>query len=105
MKTKHENILAWLDETEEEYLRLEPRENYDPCIVGIVTQFHRSFPLYSVRRIIEMHMKDGMSYDEAVEYFEYNTIGGWYGERTPIFLYDMLDFGTIQVEENTTEMT
>ena len=25
-------------------------------------------------------------YEEAVEYFEYNTIGAWVGEHTPVFI-------------------
>jgi len=31
-------------------------------------------------------VKDGMTYEEAVEYFEYNQMGAWVGERTPCFL-------------------
>jgi hypothetical protein len=27
-----------------------------------------------------------MSYEEAVEYFDFNTIGAWVGESTPVFI-------------------
>ena len=27
-----------------------------------------------------------MTYEEAVEYFEFNVIGAWVGEQTPMFL-------------------
>ena len=30
--------------------------------------------------------RDGMEYGEAVEYIEYNVVGGYLGEFTPIFI-------------------
>jgi hypothetical protein len=30
--------------------------------------------------------RDGMEYEEAEEYIEYNCIGAWVGERTPIIV-------------------
>ena len=30
--------------------------------------------------------RDGMSREEAVDFFEYNTIGAWVGDDTPIFV-------------------
>lgn len=30
--------------------------------------------------------RDGMSYDEAVDYMEFNVIGAYVGQQTPIFL-------------------
>ncbi len=29
--------------------------------------------------------RDGMSYEEAFEFFNYNVIGAWVGEKTPLF--------------------
>ena len=34
-------------------------------------------------------MKDGMSEDEAEEYFEFNVTGAWVGHGTPIFVRSM----------------
>jgi hypothetical protein len=33
-----------------------------------------------IRILIE---RDGMSYEDAVEFFEFNTVGAWAGENTP----------------------
>ena len=33
--------------------------------------------------------RDGMSFDEARDFFEFNTAGSWVGEGTPIFLRKM----------------
>ena len=30
----------------------------------------------------------GMPYQEAMEYLEFNTLGSYVGERTPIYIYD-----------------
>ena len=30
--------------------------------------------------------RDGMTHDEATEFFEFNVVGSWVGEETPIFL-------------------
>jgi hypothetical protein len=32
-------------------------------------------------------MKDGMEYDEALEYFDFNIAGAYVGEQTPIFIH------------------
>tara|TARA_R110002012_G_scaffold201685_1_gene370756 strand:- start:428 stop:709 length:282 start_codon:yes stop_codon:yes gene_type:complete len=50
--------------------------------------------VYSVEKICEKLMKrDGMTYEEAMEYYEFNIVGGYHGEGMPIFLrpYDEYD--------------
>ena len=42
-------------------------------------------------------MKEGMTDEEAVEYFEYNVVGSWMGEGTPIFLYSGEDYEDYEV--------
>ena len=32
-----------------------------------------------------------MSSDEATEYFDFNVVGAWVGESTPVFLDDEFD--------------
>ena len=44
--------------------------------------------IYSVHNIIETLMeRDGMTYEEAVEFYDFNIEGSYLGEYTPIFLY------------------
>tara|TARA_R100001463_G_scaffold50674_4_gene101150 strand:- start:1365 stop:1625 length:261 start_codon:yes stop_codon:yes gene_type:complete len=45
--------------------------------------------VYSVHKIIEILMEDGMEWEEAIEYFSYNIGGAYVGEKTPIFIYDL----------------
>ena len=86
-----EKIIAYMDLTVEEYVRLEPREEYDPCIVGIGRRCSDTVLVYSTKAIIDMHVLGGMEVEEAVEFFEFNTVGGWFGNGTPIFLADTPD--------------
>jgi len=40
-----------------------------------------------LKKVIEILMReDGMDYDEAVEYYQYNILGSWVGEHTPVYL-------------------
>lgn len=42
---------------------------------------------YDVDKIIKIMIeRDGMSYEEAFEFFEFNILGAWVGEFTPIFI-------------------
>jgi hypothetical protein len=31
--------------------------------------------------------RDGMTYEGAAEFFQFNTLGAWVGEHTPLFLW------------------
>ena len=67
---------------------------YDDCIIGTVDRFGFDFPLYlyDVDKIIcKMVEDDGMTADEAGEYFEYNMRGSWVGPGTPVFFYPKED--------------
>jgi hypothetical protein len=33
--------------------------------------------------------RDGMTYEEAREYFDFNILGAWMGEFTPIFITNL----------------
>ena len=65
-------------------------DGFDDCICGIVERYGMdSVLLYDTDTIIEkMVTKDGMNYEEAVEYFDFNIKGAWMGEGTPCFFRD-----------------
>ena len=59
---------------------------FDDCIIGVVSEFgNGNRVLYSKEKIIKNLMKD-MDEEEANEYFDYNIIGGHFGEQNPVFL-------------------
>lgn len=45
--------------------------------------------IYRVSDIVETLMdRDEMSYEEAMEYFDFNILGAYVGEYTPIYMYE-----------------
>lgn len=64
---------------------------YDDCIVGIMERFGmESIVCYDYDKFIQQMVSEGMSYDEAVEFYGFNTIGAWMGDKTPCFLHVIL---------------
>jgi hypothetical protein len=68
-------------------------DGLDNALVGVGRRCGQpTLAVYSVNKVLEILMKrDGMTDEEAVEYFEYNIEGSWMGENTPIWLYDDLE--------------
>jgi len=63
-------------------------EGFDGAILGLGRRCGQSDLLvYDADKCVAILMKDGMTDEEAMEYFEYNVVGSWMGEGTPIFLY------------------
>jgi hypothetical protein len=44
--------------------------------------------IYSYRLLVQSFIEQGMDEDDASEYVEYNIVGLWAGERTPIIVYE-----------------
>lgn len=73
-------------EFNEELLMLEPAY-FDKAIVGVVTNVKNQAVCYDVSKIIKILMKeDKMTEEEAREYFDFNILGAWVGEYTPVYL-------------------
>lgn len=56
--------------------------------LGTCFCFGKSDPVavYDYRKVIRILVKDGMSMRDAVEWFDFNIVGGYLGETTPVFL-------------------
>ena len=59
-------------------------DGFDDAIIGIDDANIRV--VYDVFKIISILIQDGMSTDEAFEYYEYNILGAYVGEKTPLFV-------------------
>ena len=70
-----------------EYEGLLKMDGYDDCLVGVVERFGEdSYFIYDRELVLEKLQKGGMSYEEALEYYGFNQLGAYVGERTPAFL-------------------
>lgn len=77
-----------------EVLVLEPRATYDSAVIGYTDTPKDHWPrkggatvaVYSRRKCLDALTKvEGMPYEDAVEWYEFNTSGAWIGEGTPVF--------------------
>ena len=61
---------------------------FDAAIVGIAERIGMSeVVVYDITKIIDVLCeRDGMDRDMAAEYYEFNILGAYVGERTPIFI-------------------
>jgi hypothetical protein len=60
---------------------------FDAAFIGLGTQFNKDLAVYDFEKCIDILMgRDGMSYDEAIEYMDFNVIGAYVGAYTPVFL-------------------
>ena len=61
-------------------------DGFDDAILGITTRIgDDSLLAYDYDKCIKILQKD-LSYEEAVEYMEFNVVGSYVGEGTPIFI-------------------
>jgi len=76
-------------------------DGYNAAIMGIVQRCGQdAVILYDTDKVLEILVyNDGMTYDEAVEYFEFNILGSWVGEETPAF-YSKASLEDLQQEED-----
>jgi len=67
---------------DEEFLKA---DGFDDAIIGLDSSSNRL--IYSYAKCIEI-LSESMSVEEAVEYFEYNVVNAYVGEKTPIWCND-----------------
>ena len=82
-----DEIIEAINEIEGEDNEILLADGFEDAYMGLATQFTRPpLAVYNRNKCIEILMKDGMSEEEAEEYFQYNVEGAWVGENTPMFL-------------------
>ena len=79
-----EDIETFIEETTEENILL--ADGLDEAFVGIATEEDIPRAVYSIEKSITALTKEGMTHEEANEYFWFNTAGAYVGEQTPIWI-------------------
>lgn len=78
--------------TKEEMFEVNPEallcDGFDDAIIGMAERINLGPVIaYDVDIMMDIMMKrDGMTYEEAFEFFNFNIIGAWMGDHTPIFI-------------------
>ena len=68
-------------------------DGFDEAIIGSITSYGRGETvLYSTQKILEVMMeRDGMTAEDAMEFFNYNILGSYNGNGMPAFLNDHVE--------------
>ena len=67
-------------------------DNFDAAIIGVSIGCDSGRVVYSTKKMAEILVQnDGMSYEEAWEYLEFNTFCAYVGENTPIYVEELDD--------------
>lgn len=65
-------------------------DGFDAAILGIIQRCGQpAVVIYDRAKCITLLVEQGMSHEEAEEYFTYNTEGAWVGLGTPGYLMEL----------------
>ena len=70
-------------------------DGFDEALVGFSQRINEPLlAVYSWGKMVDVCTdRDGMTYEEASEYIDYNCIGAWVGNQTPIIVMPLeLDY-------------
>ena len=76
-----EMIIEWYPD--EEFLKA---DGLDDAIIGVEENTMRL--IYSVSKVMDILLEEGMTDVDAIDHFNYNIGTAWVGEKTPIWCYD-----------------
>jgi hypothetical protein len=85
MNKQQKLIFEQMEEMNPDAMQL---DGFEDCVAGISVGFKGSCLIYDMRKVIEK-LKEDMTEEEAWEYFDYNILGSWVGEFTPMFLAEI----------------
>ena len=80
-----EEKIDWLIERDEEILTA---DGFDYALIGVCERAGQpTIAMYDKDKCINLLIeRDGMTEEEAEEYFYFNVVGAWVGEYTPCFV-------------------
>lgn len=77
-------------------------DGHDNAVIGYGNQCSKDrLVIYSLKKIIENLVSQGMDEEEALEFADYNILGAYLGEGTPI-ICDDLSFEDELAEDRST---
>jgi len=68
----------------EELLKM---DRFEEAKLGEGVRFNTRFNIYDHKRVLMILQRDGMSHEEASEYWEQSIVKEWVGTDTPAFLF------------------
>lgn len=63
-------------------------DGFEDALLGFGFRFGETVAIYDYNKCIDILMtRDSMSYEDAVDFMDYNVLGAYVGEATPIFMF------------------
>ena len=83
-----DSSLSLMDEDLEERIHgCVVMDGYDDCILGTCERFgQETIVAYDLDKVLAKLVAEGCTYEEAEEFWAFNQIGAWWGEKTPCFI-------------------
>lgn len=83
-KMRKEEVLERLSEMNENAIIL---DDFKDALIGYTqNNFFPYVAVYDMEKCISILIEQGMTMDEAVEYFDFNVLGAYFGDHSPIFV-------------------
>ena len=60
-------------------------DGFDDALVGC-TYGSNVVAVYDINKMVEVLICEGMDYDDAVEFLDYNVVSAYMGEKTPLYI-------------------
>ena len=60
-------------------------DGFDNALVGC-TYGANVVAVYDINKMVETLMEDGVDYEDAVDFLDYNVVGAHLGEKTPLYV-------------------
>lgn len=60
-------------------------DGFDDALVGC-TYGSNVVAVYDINKMVEVLICEGMDYDDAVEFLDYNVVSAHMGEKTPLYI-------------------
>ena len=79
-----QQMLDWINENFDEVLY---PTGYEDCIVGVAVRFGgEQVAVMDLDKMLTKMQQDGMTCEEALEFYEFNIVGAYVGPNTPVYM-------------------
>ena len=86
MHPNEQRLKEWSEYLKESEDSVLVADGFEEAFMGVVFEWGPPRAVYSYEKCVSVLMeRDKASYEEAVEHMEFNVVGSYMGEQTPLF--------------------
>lgn len=89
MNDNKSDLLKQLDEWANDYFpdqEILIPNGFEEAFMGVAVQFDNHIPIFNRSKCLDILISQGMSFEEAQEFFDFNVQSAWHGPNTPAFI-------------------